>query len=321
MRRGPATDREFMSKWVGQGIASYVLSLPERVLRSTTAIAGGLVHEIGEITVPRALQRTRLYQNMVAVTLRFLVEKVGEVEGVFPGEADLSEDFLVRRTAGNGIELMGVLAFHASPVWVLAALADASGAGRLLIREIADSLKKEGLLDAGSSFSTVDEMLDGLEASAGRIAETINTPPLDVATLRKDWEAMRSDLARIPPRNLPSLPSLRQLWDGIEREANEQKRTVFQVSSLMAVSAVADLPRKARWLSASTRLAVGKTGSLMSDALLEHYRTTLVQIRHEGYLPYAARQFRPYLYAAALQFSPKHSSLTERMVRRITKRK
>ena len=309
-----------MTKW-GEGVGPYVLSLPERVLRSATAVAGGLLREVGEVTIPRALRRTRLYHNLVEVTLRFLVEQVGEVKDVYPGEEQLTQDFLVRRTAGNGIELMGILAFHASPVWVLAALADASGAGNLLIREITNSLKQEGLLDADANFDSVEEMLNGLEASAGRMAETVNAPPLDVATLRKDLKAMRHDLARIPPRNLPSLASLRKVWHGIEQEAVEQKRTVFQVSSVMAMAAIADLPRKARWLSASARLAVGTTGSLMSEALLEHYRITLQQIRRDGYLPYAARQFRPYLYAAASQFSPQHGSLTERLYKRITKRK
>jgi hypothetical protein len=309
-----------MTKW-GEGVAPYVLSLPERVLRSATAVAGGLLREVGEVTIPRALRRTRLYHNLVEVTLRFLVEQVGEVKDVYPGEEELTQDFLVRRTAGNGIELMGILAFHASPVWVLAALADASGAGSVLIREIANSLKQEGLLDADENFDSVEEMLNGLEGSAGRMAEAVNSPPLDVATLRKDWEAVRHDLARIPPRNLPSLSSLRKVWQGIEQEALEQKQTVFQVSSVMAMAAIADLPRKARWLSASARLAVGTTGSLMSETLLDHYRITLQQIRHEGYFPYAARQFRPYLYAAASQFSPEHGSLTERLYKRITKRK
>jgi hypothetical protein len=297
--------------------AGYILSLPERVLRSATALAGGLVREVGEVTLPGTLRRTRLYQNLVDVTLRFLVEKVGEVKGVYPGEDDISEDFLVRRAAGNGIELMGILAFHASPVWVLAALADVSGAGSVLIREIASSLKQEGLLDADTDVASVEEMLDGLEATAGRMAATFNSPPLDVATLRKDWSAVRQELKRIPPKNLPSPTSLRQVWRGIEREATEQKQTVFQVSSVMALAAIADLPRKASWLSASARLAVGRTGSLMSEALLDHYRTTLKQINAEGYLPYATRQFRPYLYAAASQFSPQHSSLTERMLKKL----
>jgi hypothetical protein len=309
-----------MSKW-GEGVGPYVLSLPERVLRSATAVAGGLLREVGEVTIPSAVRRTRLYHNLVEVTLRFLVEQVGEVKGVYPGEEELTQDFLVRRTAGNGIELMGILAFHASPVWVLAALADASGAGSVLIREITNSLKQEGLLDADANFDSVEEMLHGLEGSAGRMAETVNAPPLDVATLRRDWEAVKHELSRIPPRNLPSLNSLRKVWQDIEQEAAEQKRTVFQVSSVMAIAAISDLPRKARWLSASARLAVGKTGSLMSETLLEHYRTTLQHIRRDGYLPYAARQFRPYLHAAASQFSPEHGSLTERLYKRMTKPK
>ena len=76
----------------------------------------------------------------------------------------------MRRTAGNGIELVGILAFRASPVWVLAALADASSAGRYLIHEIAGSLKDAGLLDRETDFATVDQMLHGLERSAGRLA-------------------------------------------------------------------------------------------------------------------------------------------------------
>src|SRR4030095_3764891 len=226
-----------MTKW-GEGVAPYILSLPERVLRSATAVASGLLREVGEVTIPREVRRTRLYHNLVEVTLRFLVEQVGEVKDVYPGEEELAQDFLVRRTAGNGIELMGILAFHASPVWVLAALADASGAGSLLIREISNSLKQEGLLDADANFGSVEEMLNGLEGSAARMAEAVNAPPLDVATLRKDWEAVRHEMARIPPRTLASLASLRKVWDGIEQEAVEQQRTVFQVSSVMAMAAI-----------------------------------------------------------------------------------
>src|SRR6186997_235381 len=166
----------------------YLLSLPERTLRSASGMAGGLLHEIGEVTLPRALRQSQLYQNLVEASLRFLIEKVGQVEGVYPSEEKLAEDFLVRRTAGNGIELIGILAFRASPVWVLAALADVSGAGKYLIREIATSLKEAGLLDPDTEFSTVNQMLDGLEGSAGKMASNINAPPLDVATLRKEWE-------------------------------------------------------------------------------------------------------------------------------------
>ena len=82
----------------------------------------------------------------------------------------------------------------------------------------------------------------------------------------------------------------------------------------MALSAIASIPRKTRWLSASARLAVGKTGSVLANLLLDHYRMTLKDIRQTGYVRYAVRQFRPYLYGAASQFSPRRRTLTERLL-------
>jgi len=297
-------------------LRNFLLSLPERGVRSLTGLAGGLVRELGEVSTPQTIRRSQLYRNLVDATLRFLIEQVGQVKGVYPDEGELSEDFLVRRAAGNGIELIGILTFRASPVWVLAALADASGAGRFLIREISASLKDEGLLDRSAEFTTVDQMLAGLEASSGRLAATINTPPLDVAALRKEWSALRRDLSRIPPKQLPRLDSLRDLWAEIQQEARKQRRSIFQVSSLMAMSAIADVPQKARWLSASARLAARKTGVAVAGILLEDYRATLNKIRKTGYVRYAVRQFRPYLFAAVSQFSPRRRSLTEKLLAR-----
>src|SRR6266481_398300 len=300
---------------------NFVLSLPERGVRSLTAIAGGLVRELGEVSIPQTIRRSQLYRNLVEATLRFLIEKVGQVEGIYPGEEKLAEDFLVRRTAGNGIELIGILTFRASPVWVLAALADASGAGRFLVREITASLKADGLLEQGAEFETVDEMLVGLEASAGRLAATVNMPPLDVKSLRQEWNALRGDLARIPPRQMPGTLALRALWKEVEQEAGRQNRSVFQVSSLMAISAMKSVPEKARWLSASARSAARKTGTAVGAILLEDYRTSLKRIRETGYVRYAVDQFRPYLFAAVSQFSPRRQSLTERLISMAAQRK
>jgi hypothetical protein len=305
--------------WSKEPLACYLLSLPERALRSATALSAGLLREIGEVSIPQSVRRGQLYQNLVESTLRFLIEQVGQVEGVYPGVDKLSEEFLVRRTAGNGIELIGVLTFHASPVWVLAALADATGAGRFLIGDIADSLKAEGLLERGRVFDSVDQMLDGLEASAGRLASTINTPPLDVATLRTEWVGFRRDISKIPPKNLPSLDEVRIIWADMKQVAKSQDRSVFELSSVMAMSAIADLPQKARWMSSSARVAMQRTGSLMVGLLLDHYQDTLKRIRETGYLKYAVDQYRPYLFAAASQFAPQRQTLTERVLNRKNK--
>src|SRR5271169_3390818 len=142
---------------------AYVLSLPERAIRSLGALSGGLLREIGNVALPASVRRTTLYRTMVDVALRFLIEEVGQVEGVYPSEGRLAENFLLKRTASHGIELLGILAFHASPIWILAALADVTGGGCKLIQEISQALKEEGLLEREVRFETMEQILDGLE--------------------------------------------------------------------------------------------------------------------------------------------------------------
>ena len=295
---------------------SYLISLPERVVRSLLGVGAGVVREVGEVVLPDGLRRTQLYQNLVDATLRFLIQQVGEVEGVYDKGEQVPDDFLVRRTAGNALEVLGIVAFRASPVWVLAGLADLCGAGRQLIPEIADALKAEGLLERETEFTTVDQMLDGLERTSSRLAATINTPPLDVAGLRAEWDAIRRDARSLQPSSLPTREAVSAAWTELLETSRQENSTVFATSSMMALSAVRALPDSARWLTSSAVVGATRTGQIVGAALLEHYRETLHDIRQVGYATYAARHLRPYVVAAVSQFSPSHRTLTQRFLER-----
>jgi hypothetical protein len=294
----------------------YILSLPERVIRSLGALSGGLLREIGNVALPAGLRRTTLYKTMVEVTLRFLIEELGQVDGVYPPEGQLAQNFLLQRGASHGIELLGILAFHASPVWILAALADATGAGHQLIREIAHALKDEGLLDRQAQFETMDQILDGLENTSGHLAQNFNLPPVDIASLRREWARFQQDLQSIPPKNAPSLDRIEHVWNDLRAAARAQNRSVFTVSSLMAISTVARLPANVVWLSRAARSATRRTGHVLGAAILDHYAEALTEIARTGFLPYWTREFRPYLRGAAEQFTPAHESLTERLLKK-----
>lgn len=297
-----------------EALRTYLCSLPERVVRSISAVSGGVLREVGDVTLPPRLRRTRLYQSLVDSTLRFLIEQVGQVEGAYPTGTGLPQDFLMRRTAGNVLEVAGIAAFRASPVWVLAALADVSGAGRELIADIAETLQQEGLLEPGRRFATAEQLLDGLERTTGRLAEAVNTPPLDVAALRQDWAQLKAEARRIPPGNLPSPALLREAWRELKQEAETQDTSVFQLSSAMAIAAVRGLPDNARWLSRVARASAHRTGQLLAQTLLDHYRTTLAEIHATGYWRYWMSEFRPYLAGALEQFSRRRVTTTERLL-------
>lgn len=296
------------------GARPYLLSLPERVVRSAAALAGGLLMELGDVTIPLGLRRTKTYQVMVGLGLRFLVEQVGQVDGVYPNEGELSNDFILRRAAGHGIEIAGILAFSASPVWIMAALADVTGAGRQILHEVAQALKQEGLLAPDAHFESVNEILDGLEETAGRMTDVINAPPVDVAGLRQEWRAFQKSVRKIPPRQMPSPDLLWNIWAGLKTEAASQRRTVFELSSLMALSSLANAPYTLGKMARAAGKAAVSTGHFFASGVLEHYQQKLVEIRSAGYLSYWVTEFRPYLRAAAMQFSPGRKSWTERLL-------
>jgi hypothetical protein len=295
-------------------VKTYLLSMPERLVRSVVGLGAGVLREVGEVALPIGIRRSQLYHNLVDVTLRFLIERVGGVDGVYDSDEKLTEDFLIRRAAGNAVEVLGIVAFRASPVWVLAALADACGVGRQLIPEIAAALAADGLLEKDVQFTTVDQMLDALERTSARLAATINTPPLDVATLRLEWQALRNEIRSIPPGTRPTGETLRNLWTQLQTESARQQRSVFEVSSILALSAVAKFPDGLRWVSASARVAANRTTQVFATALLDHYRQTLGEIRQTGFVRYALTQCRPYVRAAAGQFSPARRTLTQRLI-------
>jgi hypothetical protein len=295
----------------------YAVSVPERVVRSASALAAGTVREVATVALPIGVRRGRLYRNLVDVTLQFLIENVGGARDTQPSERELGEDFMLRRAAGNGIELLGIVAFRASPVWVLAALADVSGFGRQLIPDVAAALQKEGLLAADDTFGTMEQLLAGLERSSAQLAETVNTPPLDVSGLRNEWAKFVNEARQLPAPQLPSADAVTRLWRDLRATAEREQRSVFEVSSLLAVAAVGELPERARVLSKAAAIVLTRGGAALSTPLLDHYRQSLQELRDVGFVRYGVRQLAPYTKAALGAFAPERDTLTSKLLDRL----
>ncbi len=97
---------------------SYLASLPERTARAGAALTGGLVYEASEVVLPRAVRRSKLYQAVIGRLLRIMIERMGGVEGLYPAQEMPVRELLVRKTAGNVVELSSFLAVGWSPLWL-----------------------------------------------------------------------------------------------------------------------------------------------------------------------------------------------------------
>ena len=106
--------KDVNTKTGAQTVRSYLASLPKRAARTGAALAGGLVYEATEVVLADAVRRSKLYRAIGGRLLRIVIEVL--VGGVYPTEEMPARELLVRRTAGNAVELASFLAVGWSPV-------------------------------------------------------------------------------------------------------------------------------------------------------------------------------------------------------------
>jgi hypothetical protein len=177
---------------------SYLASLPERTARAGAALTGGLVYEASEVVLPVAVRRSKLYQAIVGRLLRITIELVGGVEGVYPTEEMRARELLVRKTAGNAIELSSFLAVGWSPVWLLAGASDLVGGTKVYLQALVTELRDAGVLVADAEVASFEELLTVLEGTSGVLADTVDVPPLNVSSVRTSWQELQRQAADLP---------------------------------------------------------------------------------------------------------------------------
>ena len=274
------------------GRVAFLLSLPERAIRSFFALAGGGVHETAGLVLPRLVRHSRLYEATAKNLLRVSIELVGGVEAPAGAAGEYEPNakrLAVRKTAGNAVELASIAAFGFSPLWLLAAGADVTHGTRVYLDALVGELKLAGVLADEAQLGSVDDLLAALEGSSGTAARLIDIPPLELAALRRSLADLRADAS-----GLPSPAEMASLFDGLRAEASRERRSLLEVSTGVGIAFF------------NSARHVGR------QHLLDPYGEDLKPLRDEGFGAYASRVARPYGSAVARQFDPGRASLTER---------
>jgi hypothetical protein len=272
----------------------YLVSLPERMVRALAAGVGGLIYEAAEVLLPGWLRRSRLYQAIVAASLRIMVELIGGVTDVLPPDDVGVEELAARKAAGSVIELASFLAVGWSPLWLLAAAADLTGGTRTYLRALVSELQRDGVLPEDTQFTSIEELLNTLEGTSGLMAETVDVPPLNVRDMRSSWRVLQQNVAELPDAH-----RLASIYAQLQRVAKQEGRSLRSVSSLIAAGAV-------------------RAGVQMGHTyIFDYYHDALRVMTTEGLAAYAQRVAKPYLTVAVGHFDPQRITYTERLLRRL----
>lgn len=211
---------------------SYVISLPERALRASAVLLGGMVYETTQALLPGWLRATRLYQAIVAGLLRVLIEFVGGGTDLLPQNDIPAQQFAVRKAAGTGIELVGLLTIGWSPLWLFAVAADLTGGARSYLKALELELKQDGILPGYAEINSTQELLNIFEDTSDLVAETLDIPPLALQDMRDSWKVLNSNV-----KLLPEPDRLTRIYDELKVVADQQDCSLGDLSTLMAASA------------------------------------------------------------------------------------
>jgi hypothetical protein len=269
----------------------YVVSLPERSLRATIAALGGVIFEGTKLLTPNFLKQSRIYKNLIEKTFRITIELFGGVEEVFPREEVGVKETFVRKTAGNVIEIAGILAFRISPVWLFAAASDILGGSKEFLKEVVKELKEKGVIEPDAQFDSVEELLTYLETNSGGFADIVDMPPLNVKDMRKSYEQVKQNAS-----TLPDIKQIHRLYQQLNQTSQKEKRSIMEISTILAGSA-----KKAGF-------------TLGQKHILDYYLQEMSNLQKEGLVKFIRRSYSPYLTAVKKHLDPNTLTLTEKVL-------
>jgi hypothetical protein len=272
----------------------FLVSLPERIVRSIVALAGGAVHETAQLLLPRLVRTSRLYEATAKNLLRVAIELVGRVEGSSTVEATPPKELAVRKGAGNVVELGSIAAFGFSPLWLLAGASDVARGSRVYLAALVGELKQAGVLGEHVEVVSVDELLGVLERGAGRTARLIDIPPLELSELRSSLGELRSEAD-----SLPTPQALASLFRALQEEARREDRSLLEVSSGLGLA----------FLTSARN--VGR------EHLVVPYVEDWEPLRREGFGDYARRVSGPYRDAVTGHLDRARETHTERALAKL----
>ena len=289
----------------------YTLSLPERALRTTSGLVGGAVRETADLLVPQAFKDSKCYTTLVQQTLDFMVEDIGGVETPSEeGAAEKIDGYVARKTVGNFVEMASLATLHASPILLLAIVSDVAYGSRSYLRELADELRREGLIDEHSTIDSAGELLDAVRDTTGTAATVFDTPPLSIDGLRESIESTAKSAQRMDPSKVLPRAEIDQIWNDMRQIASKQDVSMLEVSGAVTLYSLDSIANVGSGALSGIRVA----GSLLDRHVIDHYRTALGEIHERGYYATLSQASRPYIAAVWENFSTDKSTVTGDLV-------
>ena len=295
-------------------ISLYTLSIPERYLRGLTALTGGMLKETSDLVLPDFVRDTTTYNIFVGNLLRFAVENVGGVEGLYEDEG-LEGEYATRKLLGNAIEGVGIATVHVSPLWVFAFFADSVKGGQAYLDRLQDELVEKGYIESNKLSGSLQELLDGLEKTTSSFAQNIDTPPLSRKEIMGNVDEIRESIGELFSRTGRTAGDVTSEVANVMQDfldtATEEGQSLLELGGVLTLQATSRAKQAAGVAVTAPQVA----GKMLYENILGYYKDTLSDIHEHGYARVVSETIDPYGNAIINQFSADKETWTEKLFR------
>jgi len=219
----------------------YTLSLPERAIRSTAAVFGGIAEQSASLLVPTAFQDSKTYKTFVKQMLDMVVHDIGgtkrdDANVKTDGEKEAEvEGYVAKKTVSTFVDLAGMATLHVSPMTILAVLSDVAYGSNVYLKELAEELKREGVIDRDSTIDHAADLLAAVGAASGKAADRFDRPPLSLEGLQETIEETQSSVGTLDPTKVIPQAEIKRMWTEMQDMAQQQDVDLIDVSSAMTM--------------------------------------------------------------------------------------
>ena len=290
----------------------YGLSLPERYVRGLSALLGGIFKETTDILVPGVVKDTTSYNIFVGNILRFTVENVGGVKGVYDDEG-LEGEFATRKLIGNTIEGVGIATIHLSPLWFFAFFADSVKGGQAYLERLHEEMVENGYIDSETSAESFTTLFEGLERTTTSFAQNIDTPPLTKDEILSNIEEIRDSISDLLSNSgsiaSTTVTEMSNVLQDFMNTATDEGQSLLELGGLLTLQTT----NRVKQLGGLAISAPNVAGKMLYENILGYYSDTLTEIHERGYANVASETIEPYGQAILNQFSTEKITWTERL--------
>tara|TARA_Y100000590_G_scaffold350523_1_gene402452 strand:+ start:2231 stop:3208 length:978 start_codon:yes stop_codon:yes gene_type:complete len=295
-------------------ISLYTLSIPERYLRGLTALTGGMLKETSDLVLPDFVRDTTTYNIFVGNLLRFAVENVGGVEGLYEDEG-LEGEYATRKLLGNAIEGVGIATVHVSPLWLFAFFADSVKGGQAYLDRLQDELVEKGYIESNKLSGSLQELLDGLEKTTSSFAQNIDTPPLSREEIMGNVDEIKQSIGELFSRTGRTAGDVTGEVANVMQDfldtATEEGQSLLELGGVLTLQATTRAKQAAGVAVTAPQVA----GKMLYENILGYYKDTLSDIHEHGYARVVSETIDPYGNAIINQFSADKETWTEKLFR------